>query len=62
MCNSSDSDLKFEQTASADVTETKAPYFSNNLLNSLFLILQYLLTVWKFQQPMVTMPECGFSQ
>ena len=33
---SSDADLKYDNTASADVTKTDAPYFCNNLLHSLF--------------------------
>ena len=33
---SSDADLKYDNTAAADVTKTDAPYFCNNVLRSLF--------------------------
>ena len=33
---SSDADLKYENTAAADVTKIDAPYFCNNVLHSLF--------------------------
>ena len=33
---SADADLKYDNTAAADVTKTNAPYFCNNVLHSLF--------------------------
>ena len=33
---SSDADLKYDNTAAADLTKTDAPYFCNNVLHSLF--------------------------
>ena len=42
---SSDADLKYDNAAAADVTKTDAPCFCNNVLHSLFLIVQYRLAV-----------------
>ena len=33
---SSDADLRYDNTAAADLTKTNAPYFCNNVLHSIF--------------------------
>ena len=53
---SSDADLKHDNTAAADVTETDAPYFCNSVLHSLFSDCTVSAKVCKFQMAMVTMP------